>query len=80
MVGDECCFLLICLLNLDVIVSSPDIEFSEDFGLCQSIDNIRGEQKWITVFDCNRIELSVILHEAKFSILLFDEEDWKYHR
>lgn len=65
---------------MDIVVFSPDVELCEDFCLCQAVDDIRRERQWITVLDSDGVKLLIVLHEAEFSILLFDEKDRGYHR
>lgn len=79
LIGDECRFPLVRFLDPDVVVFPPNVEFGEDLSFRQVVDNIRGERQRIAVFDCDRVELAVILYEAKFSIFLLDEEDRGYH-
>lgn len=31
-VGDECCFPLICLFNSDIVVTPPDVKLGKDLG------------------------------------------------
>lgn len=74
-VGDKRRFSLVCFLDVDVVVSPPDIKLHEDFRLCQAVDDVEGERQRVTILDCNGVELLVILYETELSILLLDEED-----
>lgn len=59
---------------MDIVVSSPDVELCEDLGLRETVDDVGGEWERVTIFDCDRVELSVVLYEVKLSVLLFDKK------
>lgn len=79
MVGDEGHLSLIFFLDLDVIITLPDVKLCEDLCFGQAVNDIRGKWQRIAIFNCNGIELPVILYEVKLSILLFDKEGRGYY-
>ena len=62
-------------LHLDVIVAPTDIALGKLLGSLKSTDDVCDQREWVSVFDCELVQLAVVLDEAKFSILLLDKED-----
>ena len=72
--GDEGCFSLVAILDLHVVVSPTNIEFGEDFGILQFVNEIGDEGKGVGVTDGMFVDVSIVLARAKSSVLLFNEE------
>jgi len=72
---------LIPLLDLYVVVSPMYVQLCEILclGVRNLIDDIWHEGGAGGVLHRHRIELSVVLDELQFPILLFHEEDWGCH-
>ena len=43
-----------------VVVLPANIEFGEDFGLLESVDDVCGKWKWVAVLDRDLVELAMI--------------------
>ena len=71
--GNEGCFPLVAILDSHVVVSPMNVEFGEDFGISQFVDEIRDEGKGVGVTDGMFVDISVVLARAKSSVLLFNE-------
>ena len=63
------------ILDSHIVVPPMNVEFGEDFGISQFVDEIGDERKGISITDGMFIDIAVILARAKSSILLFDEEE-----
>ena len=61
----ECSLPLITFLNPDVVETPPDIQLGEEFGTSELRDQLRDEQNWITVFDCDRVQGLVVLDKSE---------------
>ena len=80
LVGLECDFPLITLLDVDVVKAPLNIEFCEEPGSFLTIDEIVDQREWVLVLHCHRIKHLVVLYEPEATVLLFDEEDWRCHQ
>ena len=80
MIGAECCFPLIALNKADVIIPPPYVELGKVLGCLQLVDKLGDKWKRVAVFDCDRIQLPVILYRAQSTILLFNKEEWRCKR
>ena len=66
---------LISLLNPNVVISPPDIEFGEILGVFESVNEVRNMRKRVSILDGMRINVVIILARAERSILLQDKEE-----
>ncbi|KAF9798068.1 hypothetical protein IEO21_10789 [Rhodonia placenta] len=66
---------LITGFDLDIIVSSSDIELCEERSTLELVDHLGNQQQWIAIFDGNCVQLAVVLHRSKCPFLLFDDEE-----
>jgi hypothetical protein len=66
--------------DADVIKAPLDIEFREEPGSFQTVDEVVDQRDWVPVLHGHRIEHPVILYEPEHAVLLFDEEDRRGHR
>ena len=73
--GDKGCLPLMAILDSHIVVSPTNVEFCEDSGISQFVDEIGDEGKGVGVTDSMFVDVAVILARAKSSILLFDEEE-----
>jgi hypothetical protein len=62
-------------VDTDVIVSPADIQLSEGACALEPMDKVVDEGERVPILPGDRIQSSVVLDEAKLSILLLDEED-----
>jgi hypothetical protein len=58
-----------------LVVSPSDVELSEESASHQSVDDLGNEWGDISIVDGPFVEGSIVLHRAKFAILLFDKEE-----
>ena len=73
-VGPKGCLPLISFLDPDIVVPPSDIQLGEIPSSPELLHQLRNQWKWIPVLYCHPIELSVVLNQLKFSILLLDEK------
>ena len=59
--GDERCFPLIFLSDVDIVITPSNIEFGEQCGVLHVIDQLRDEGKRISVANSMGVEISIIL-------------------
>ncbi|KAG5350172.1 hypothetical protein C0989_012409 [Termitomyces sp. Mn162] len=74
LVGLEGCLLLISFQNVHIVVTPPDIQFSEVLHAMEVVDELGDEGEGIMVLHYHGIE-----YLAEGAILLFDEEDQRSH-
>ena len=67
---------LVSLLNPNIVIPLPDIKFGEVPRVFESVDKVRDTRKRVSILDCMRIHISVVLAGVERSILLWDEEEW----
>src|SRR5260370_32569861 len=68
--GEECCLPLVSLFDVDVVVSPPYIEFSKEGATSESVDGLRNEWRYITIFLGPTVNRTVVLNWAEFSVFL----------
>ena len=73
--GDEGCLPLVAILDSHVVVSPTNVEFGEDFGISQFVNEIGDEGKGVGITDGMFVDVAVILARVKSSVLLFDKEE-----
>ena len=73
--GDKGCFPLVTIFDLYVVVSPPNVEFGEDFGVLQLVYKVRDEGKGVSVANGVFIDIAVVLAGAESTIFLFDEKE-----
>ncbi|KAG5336895.1 hypothetical protein C0989_011634 [Termitomyces sp. Mn162] len=78
-VGPEGHLPLISFLNVHIVVTPPDVQFSEVSCTPEVVDELGDEGKGVTVLECHVIEYLVVLYQSEGAILLFNEEDWRSH-
>src|SRR3981189_1051455 len=69
------CFPFIAFFYPHIVISPADVELGEVLRAFKSVDEVVNEGKGVAILSGDQIERSVVLHKAKPSILLFDEED-----
>ena len=75
LMGDEGGFPLVSVLDTDIVVSPSYIEFGENLGVPEFIDEVGDEGEGIGVTNGMFVKVSVVLAGAKSAILLFDKEE-----
>jgi len=72
------------LLNPNIVIPPPDIKFGEISGVFESVDEVENTRKGVSVLDCVRIYVAIILAGMECSILLWDKEEggclWRFRR
>src|SRR3981189_3609222 len=75
-------FPFIAFFYPHVVIPPADIELGEILRAFESMDEVVNEGKGIAVLPSDQIERAIVLYEAKFSVLLLDEEDqsayWRF--
>ena len=79
-VGSEGSLPLVTLFYLDVVETSPNIQFYEVLGSTELGNQLGNEQKWVLVLHSHGVQNVVVLHQTEFAILLFNKEDWGGYR
>ena len=59
--GDERCFPLILLFDVNVVVTPTDVEFGEQGGLLHVINQFRDERERIAIANGVAIEIAIVL-------------------
>ncbi|KAG5335269.1 hypothetical protein C0989_001606 [Termitomyces sp. Mn162] len=62
LVGLEGHLLLVSFLNAHIVVTPPDIQFSEVLHASKVVDELGDEGEWVTVLHCHGIEYPVVLY------------------
>jgi len=73
--GEEGSFPLVSLLDANIVEAPADVKFRENLGSTHSVKNIVNSRKGILVSDCVRVEPSVVLNGAFFSVLFGNKEE-----
>ena len=73
-------FPLVALLDGDIVKAPPDVEFREELGSFQTVDEIVDQREWVLVLHGHCIKHLVVLYEPEAAVLLFDEEDQRCHQ
>ena len=74
-VGNKGCLPLVTILDADIILPSTNVECSEVVSIFQLVHEVRDEREGIGVTGGMLVEVSVILTEMEFAILLLDKEE-----
>ena len=75
----ECSLPLIAFLHVNILITPSNIQLCENLRTAKLIDKVRDEWEGVAILNCHCIECTIILDEAKATILLLDEEDWRCH-
>ena len=62
------------IFDMDIVVSSSDVELGEMFCIFEFVDKVRDKGKGIGISDGMLIQVAVVLAGVEFPILLFDKE------
>ena len=74
-VGFKGSFPLVARTDADVVIPPSDVKLGKDSSILEFVDDIRDERKGVLVLDHERVQLTVILHQMEFTILLLDKEE-----
>ncbi|KAG5349449.1 hypothetical protein C0989_003875 [Termitomyces sp. Mn162] len=80
LVGPEGCLPLVSLLNVHIVVTPPDIQFSEVSCALEVVDELGDEGERVAILHRHGVEYLIVLYQLEEAILLFDEEDWRSHQ
>jgi len=61
---------LVGLLNLNIVIPPPDIEFGEILGVFESVDEVGDMRKRVSILDHMRVYVAIVLTGLERSILL----------
>ncbi|KAG5349114.1 hypothetical protein C0989_005821 [Termitomyces sp. Mn162] len=78
-VGPEGHLPLISLLNVHIVVTPLDIQFSEVLCTLEVVDELGNGRKRVAILYHHGIEYPIVLDQSEGAILLFDEEDQRSH-
>ena len=73
-IGAKCCLQLVTLLDANIVITPPDIELGEVFRTSELIYEFRNDRQWVAVLHSHGIECTVVLNQAKRTILLLNEK------
>ena len=76
--SDKSGFLLMSILDLDIVISPLDIKFGEDFCSLEFIDEVGNEWKGVCITDSVFINTAVVLARAEATIFLLDKEEGEH--
>ncbi|KAG5349823.1 hypothetical protein C0989_001718 [Termitomyces sp. Mn162] len=79
-VGLEGHLPLISLLNVHIVITPPDIQFSEVSHALEVVDELGDEGERVAILHHHGIEHLIVLYQLERAILLFDEEDQRSHQ
>ncbi|KAG5337050.1 hypothetical protein C0989_011015 [Termitomyces sp. Mn162] len=77
LVGPEGSLPLISFLSAHIVVTPPDIQFSEVLHTPEVVDEVRDEGERVMVLYHHDVEYLVVLDQSECTILLLDKEDWR---
>ena len=75
LMGDEGGFLLVSVLDTDIVVSPSYVELGKDLGVSEFIYEVGDEGEGIGVTNGMFVKISVVLAGAESAILFFDKEE-----
>jgi len=58
--GAKCGWVLVAFLNLDRVISIPEVQFCDDRSSAQPVKHVLDQCKWISVLNRGSIESSVV--------------------
>lgn len=65
---------LISFLNMNIIITSINIEHGEILSLPQATNDIGGKETWVAIFYHKVVQFALILDQVQVPIFFFDEE------
>ncbi|KAG5349515.1 hypothetical protein C0989_003337 [Termitomyces sp. Mn162] len=74
-VGLEGHLPLVSFLNMHIVVTLPDIQFSEVSCTLEVVDELGDEGERVAILHHHGVEYLIVLYQSERAILLFDEED-----
>ena len=78
--GDEGCFPLITILDVNIVIPSTNIKFCEVTSVFQLIDQVGDKGEGVYILSSMFIEVLVILARMEFAILLLNKEERRHLR
>ena len=72
---DEGCFPLVAIFDMDIVVSSMNIELGEVVSIFQLVHKVRYEGEGVCIAGGVFIEIPVVLAGTKFVIFLFNKKE-----
>ena len=74
LMSDESGFLLVPVLDSDIVIFPTDIKFSEDLCPLEFIDEVGNEWKVVCIMDCVFINIVVVLTGVEATVLLLTKK------
>src|SRR3981189_3157846 len=75
-------FPFIAFFYPHIVISPADVEFSKVLCALESVNEVVNGGEGIAILPSDQIKRAIVLYEAKFSVLLLDEEDrsayWRF--
>ena len=75
-VSDEGGLPLVSFLDLNIVISRPDIHLGEDRCSFKLVNKVRDQRKGVDIFDSVFVQVMIILTRAEGAILLSYKEEW----
>ena len=75
--GGEGGFPIVLLENIKIVVTTAEVQFGEELGTLETVNEVRDEEKGVCVADCPGVDISIVLNHAFRAILFWDKEDWR---
>ena len=63
-ISDYCSLPFVSFVYANVMIAPPDVELSEILCLCQPVDDVCCQRKWIPILNGDLIKSSVILNKS----------------
>ena len=75
--GDEGCFPLVSIPDVNVVVSPSDIKFGEDLGIFHLANEVLDQWERVGIFDSMCVDISIVLArlEGITSVFFVDKEE-----
>ena len=76
-VGGKGSFPAVLFENLKVIVTAAKVQFSEELGTLETVNEVGDEGEGVGVVDCLGVDILIVLNHVFKAILFWDKEDWR---
>ena len=63
--GDEGCFPLVSILNVNVVVSPLNIKLGKDLGILDLVNEVLDEGEGVGIFDSMTIDILIVLARSE---------------
>ena len=74
-IGSERCLPFVTSLDMDVVVTPPNVECREDRRILESIHEFRNQWERVPILHRDLVETAVVLNGTQTAVLLLDKEE-----